>query len=814
MKNKLYKIIFSACIAAFVLSAQAQQVNSQYFLENVPTRHYLNPAFQPTNNVYVSLPVLSYMQFGFSNNSLSVKDVVYKDASGNPILFLNPNGGDKDKFYKRLRNNTMLRTDLNVNILGFGFRQGPAYWTFGINAKVEAQASLPKDLFKLALYGTPEMENNMFDLKKFGMDATAYLEAALGYSRILNDQWTVGGKVKFLYGIANASARSDSFNLNASIDQWDINGQGTLNISSPYYIDVIDKSLDFGESPSVSDILKPAGWGVGFDLGATYKPLDQLTVSLALTDLGFIRWNKNTVNLNYSMDYPFEGFFTDEESLDFDNVSFDEFFDELSDSLKFDVKGRDKYTTALTAKLNVGAEYAFLDNKLAVGLLSRTMLQNKRLYEEITVAGIARPTNWFNFVLSYSLLNGRFSSIGAGMGIRSGVVNWHLSADYIALGYAGLSIGDSSARIPIPYNTKGFNFAFGINIVMGSKQDKDRDGVPDKFDLCPDTPKRVKVDANGCPIDSDHDGVPDYLDKCPDTPREAYGMVDEHGCPMDSDGDGVPDYLDKCPDTSPEAFHSIDEHGCPIDSDGDGVPDYLDMCPDSPEGAYGFVNEHGCLLDSDGDGVPDYLDKCPGTPSAAYDSIDEYGCPKDSDGDGVPDYLDKCAGTPKEAYGMVDEHGCPKDTDGDGVPDYMDDCPKIAGTKENNGCPEVKKEVRSLFQRALQGIQFETGKATIKKSSNQILDQIAQVMKENPSYALEIQGHTDNVGKKESNQQLSEDRALAVKKYLTSKGVAESRLTANGYGDERPVASNSTAAGRTQNRRVEFIVSFEEVSYE
>ena len=154
---------------------------------------------------------------------------------------------------------------------------------------------------------------------------------------------------------------------------------------------------------------------------------------------------------------------------------------------------------------------------------------------------------------------------------------------------------------------------------FGKPRDKDKDGVADKFDKCPDTPLGVKVDANGCPIDSDGDGVADYLDKCPDTP--AGVKVDAKGCPVDADGDGVPDYLDKCPDT-PKGV-AIDANGCPLDADADGVPDYLDKCPNTPAGV--AVDTKGCPVDADGDGVPDYLDKCADTPAGV--AVDATGCP-------------------------------------------------------------------------------------------------------------------------------------------------------------------------------------------
>jgi OOP family OmpA-OmpF porin len=122
------------------------------------------------------------------------------------------------------------------------------------------------------------------------------------------------------------------------------------------------------------------------------------------------------------------------------------------------------------------------------------------------------------------------------------------------------------------------------------EKDSDGDGVADRLDQCPDTPKGVEVDEVGCPIDSDGDGVPDYLDKCPGTP--AGVKVDATGCPIDSDGDGVPDYLDKCPGTP--AGVKVDANGCPLDSDGDGVPDYLDKCPGTPKGTP--VDATGCPL--------------------------------------------------------------------------------------------------------------------------------------------------------------------------------------------------------------------------
>ncbi len=271
------------------------------------------------------------------------------------------------------------------------------------------------------------------------------------------------------------------------------------------------------------------------------------------------------------------------------------------------------------------------------------------------------------------------------------------------------------------------------------------------------------------------------------------------GTPTDTDGDGVRDRKDMCPDTPRGA--TVDEKGCPKDSDGDGVMDGIDNCPDTPAGA--MVDAKGCPVDTDRDGVFDGLDKCPGTPKGA--TVDATGCPKDSDGDGVFDGLDKCPNTPKGV--KVDANGCrvDVDSDGDGVVDRLDKCPKTPkGVKvDATGCPVAAK----LFEEkkaslVLEGVNFETNSAVLTAGSTQVLNRVAASLKAWPDVRVEVAGHTDSDGRAAYNKTLSEKRAAAVRAFLVAAGVSGSRLEANGYGEEMPVADNSTAAGKATNRRV------------
>ena len=228
------------------------------------------------------------------------------------------------------------------------------------------------------------------------------------------------------------------------------------------------------------------------------------------------------------------------------------------------------------------------------------------------------------------------------------------------------------------------------------------------------------------------------------------------------------------------------------DRDNDGVLDVNDKCPDIA----GVAALQGCP-DKDGDGIADSEDKCPDVAGLAK----YQGCPiPDTDKDGINDENDKCI----DVSGVARYQGCPvPDTDKDGVNDEEDKCPSEVGPVSNYGCPVIETVVIEKVNKAAQNIFFATGSAKLLAKSNVSLNNVVAILNANPSYKVDIDGHTDITGKPEKNQALSEARANAVKAYLVSKGIDENRLVATGYGIDKPIADNKTAAGRSKNRRVE-----------
>ncbi len=232
-----------------------------------------------------------------------------------------------------------------------------------------------------------------------------------------------------------------------------------------------------------------------------------------------------------------------------------------------------------------------------------------------------------------------------------------------------------------------------------------------------------------------------------------------------------------------------------LDRDGDGVNDTDDKCPD----VAGVASLQGCP-DKDKDGIADGDDACPDVAGLA-----KYkGCPiPDTDGDGINDEQDKCI----DVKGLARYQGCPiPDTDKDGVNDEEDKCPNRAGPASNQGCPEITKEVIEKVNMAAKNVFFASGSAKLLPKSFKSLDEVATIMKSDDLFQIQIDGHTDAQGDDAKNQALSDNRAKAVKDYLVSKGVPESRTNSTGYGETKPVADNKTAAGRAKNRRVEMTV--------
>ena len=286
------------------------------------------------------------------------------------------------------------------------------------------------------------------------------------------------------------------------------------------------------------------------------------------------------------------------------------------------------------------------------------------------------------------------------------------------------------------------------------------------------------------------------------------------GIDEDADGDHVVGRDDACPTVAGARSRNPRTNGCPLpgappkkgDRDSDGVMDDQDGCPDTPGAADVDPAKNGCLPDRDGDTILDADDACPGVVGVKDPDVAKNGCPSDRDGDGIDDLEDACA----DVAGVTDAdpkmNGCPPDRDGDGILDLVDACPDALGPTDpdprKNGCPLARIERGQV--RITEQVRFRSGSADILRDSDPLLTAIATILKEHPELTkVRVEGHTDNRGSAATNKNLSARRAASVVKWLTTVGIDKERLTATGFGIEKPIDTNETDEGRSNNRRVE-----------
>ena len=429
-------LIAAAFVVMSVSMGHAQGLRTSYFMDNVPARLKMNPAFQPMKG-YFGIPVLGSLGAMISSNSLSISD--FSDIMDDENGFLS------QKFIDNLEDDNTMTIDFNTDVLSFGFYAGRSFWSINVGARVIFNASIPKTMFEFARNSGNIEVGDSYDIEDFNINANAYAEVGLGYSRKVNDRLYVGARVKALLGAGNIDAQINRISVNATgdADSWSVVTDGRLEASMKGLELVNDEGTPYINDVDM-DSFGISGFGLGFDLGASYEVINNLHVSAAVLDLGFISWGKSSTKVataNQTFIYQTlasdAGISTNPE--DYEGMTEEEINDLIenyvpenaSDILDYDlfrfteeeeVSGR---TTSLVSTLNVGAEYTFWENRFGIGLLSSTQFVSPKSYSELTVSANFRPGNAFGATLSYSFLRGKT----IGLGIKLG--NFFIGTDYM-----------------------------------------------------------------------------------------------------------------------------------------------------------------------------------------------------------------------------------------------------------------------------------------------------------------------------------------------------------------------------------------------
>ena len=495
--SKLIGVFFIMLVCT--LSANAQFLRTSYFMEGTHYRQQLNPALTPTKG-YFNLPVIGAVNATVGSTSLGYQDIIDIIDDGDDFY-------TKPDFMNRLKDNNKLNVNFSTEILSAGWYKGKNFWSFNIGLRTDIGANLTKKMFTFL----NEMEtveenwrNSNYDISGQQLNINAYTEIGLGLSRQINSRLTVGARVKALLGIGNMELKLNRVAMSANlpsdqqINQW--SSESYWNSMTPSQAaqaaqELKDKFNNYHANLTVGAELKSsfkglelqeeegkdyvtdfdfdsgklgiAGYGFGIDLGASYKILDNLTVSASVLDLGFISWSKSSTKIASANPDPIDikgstyanmvdpnnpntvmnavnqlqndaqGYMdrvTNGDVLDYDMLQL-----EVSDA-------KESRKSRLASILVLGAEYGFFNNKLAVGVLSTTRFVQPDALTELTFSANYRPKSWFNVALSYSAIQSAGKSFG--LGLKLGPL--FVGTDYMFLGKNSNSVnGFVGVSIPL-----------------------------------------------------------------------------------------------------------------------------------------------------------------------------------------------------------------------------------------------------------------------------------------------------------------------------------------------------------------------------
>ncbi len=481
IKSKLISITFLLIIAS-VTSGQNSQV--LYFMD-LPQNHLLNPALRPSNRIYVGLPVITGINVNISNSVFNFSDVFVKgvEVSESTIPFINSDY-DLDRFMSRIKKFNYLDTRTSFQLLGAGFTvKNDLYVFLDITDNFLSNIVVPGDFFELAFRGNDKFYGSTVDLSTLDLDLKYYREIGAGFSKSFADRLRFGAKGKFLFGIASATLENNLLNINIVDDNsHTFNTDMVFNFSGPLkFFPVSDTDPRFSDVKFDEDRFKTPGdyvrfaagmknMGFGLDLGADFKITKKIFASMAITDLGYIRWKSDITRLKTDDQIEFSGL--NMEEVYNGTASFGDVGEAMIDSIKSSLtilESPDPFFTLLPAGLTLAGKYVLNDN-LSFGLLSYSKLSGKQVKEALTLSANLNLGGFFSTTVAYTASNRSYDNLGFGLAIRGLYAQLYFLVDRIPLAWSKANFGGDSFPFPDKWNT--LNARAGFNLVFGNKRGK------------------------------------------------------------------------------------------------------------------------------------------------------------------------------------------------------------------------------------------------------------------------------------------------------------------------------------------------------
>ena len=413
--KRIITILAALLLGSTVLS-NAQGFQTGYFLDNYSYGYRINPALQ-SDRSFLGLVINNLSESSQAN--VGASSFLF-NTGGKLVTGLN-SAVSSTQFLSGLPDKSAISLDFSESLLAAGVWKKGALHTVEINSRMLGNVFLPKDMFAFAKNGS---STSPYDLSGLGGVFQTYFEVAYGYSRQINEMITVGGRFKFLIGAASANMTTEKFTILPDANKWQVSSDANVNIAGQFMsVPTNNGSLDW-QNLKFLRLLTPAGFGAALDMGVTVKPIDGLTVTAALIDVGGISWKYNIAG-RASGDKNFTGV----DNLDLENGGGSAISDSFKDLLTIadfkPVEGKSAFE-GLPLTVNVGARYQIP----GVNFLSVGMLTSYSSFHGVSSfnarAGVTlTPINWFSFAASAGAGNAGANG-GAAIAVNAGPFAFHL----------------------------------------------------------------------------------------------------------------------------------------------------------------------------------------------------------------------------------------------------------------------------------------------------------------------------------------------------------------------------------------------------
>ena len=457
------------------LPCMAQSVTkSSYFVENSTHKHLMNPALAPVRG-YFSFPVAGAFYLGNESN-IAFTNFIYpanETSEGMLRTFMHPSI-DANEFLATLKEDQYMNVDLRTSLFSFGYWTGSSFVSFDLASRTNYSLNLPYDMFAFFKKGMSSAAGDTYHLDNLSVGLSTIAEASLGYSVDLSERLRVGLKGKFLAGGAKVKAQLEQMEIVMSPDQWSITTVGSLEAYGKGLSFVKDADNNVTNVNFDQSALGLGGMGFAFDLGFEYRIVPGLKLSMAVVDVGRIKWDKaNTLKAASNGSVSFSGIdnYNPDSLGQLDMESqVNAMKDDLLEMSKFKEQSvAEDFLQKLSPTVNAGLEFSL--KRISLGALMSTRFMGDKRYTEYTASLNLKPLRMFNLSGSYSFIYGKQETFGVALGFVPGFFNLFVACDYVPTKFNPQYI---------PLNTTNTNVQIGLSIPLGKR--KVKEVVEEEFD--------------------------------------------------------------------------------------------------------------------------------------------------------------------------------------------------------------------------------------------------------------------------------------------------------------------------------------------